>query len=310
MLEDALKRGVDHVAITGDIADEAQPDVLKGFLRELKEIGLPLGQKCTVVIGNHDVVPFGDATDPFGIFETHGGPFWPALKKAVLAGNFSPTKLVRRGIQASYDEVLKDIGRRRKRLLARIQKLEVDSALSPSAGYPLGKALSPTVSLAAIDTTAGADVDWTDLASGRLRKGEMKAVQRFFDAEAKPIRVLLMHHSPVATDVDSIDLPIKITTQDVANHFNKPNPFQATLFKEKFRLPLRFEAPRPRAARAMIVQAGATVVLCGHLHAQQTSFIKDRGKRCWVACASHCDGRYFIATIPLSGDPTYEKIKF
>ncbi|MCF8243037.1 MAG: metallophosphoesterase [Melioribacteraceae bacterium] len=55
LLEYGLKRGFDHLVITGDISDNAQEKDFNIFRKMLQTLGLLDSQKTSIVIGNHDI---------------------------------------------------------------------------------------------------------------------------------------------------------------------------------------------------------------------------------------------------------------
>ncbi len=55
LLKYAIKKGVDHIIITGDLSDDAQKDDFEALRKMFSELDILNSDKLTVIIGNHDI---------------------------------------------------------------------------------------------------------------------------------------------------------------------------------------------------------------------------------------------------------------
>lgn len=116
-----------------------------------------------------------------------------------------------------------------------------DARLFHNIAVPYGKRLSDDVVLAGLDTTCGSDSAVNEIATGQLPGDDLDAVKDYFDdhADARH-RIVLMHHYPF---------------DDFASDWEH--------------VPMHFVAPNARTVRSWLGWAGATTVLCGHIHEER-----------------------------------------
>ena len=114
-----------------------------------------------------------------------------------------------------------------------------DSAeLIRGAPYPFGKVLSEQAVLVGLDTTRNGKHDPREWTAGELPKEHVDAVERFFSEHSEALhRVVVMHHYPYRCNFVG------------GNTFNQ-----------------NFIEPEADTVREWLRAAGATLVLCGHVH--------------------------------------------
>lgn len=224
LVDDALAKGAEHLALTGDLVESGRMDVVEAFLRALKSRGFATADKLSVIPGNHDIFPASVRTLPSWERPTRIWEHFARLTRSTRVG-------------ASATELL---------------------AGSP---YPFGKVLTPEVVLAGVDTTRNGQYLPTRWAEGELPKEQRDAVTNFFaEQTSAKHRVVLMHHHP--------------WTEAFEHGWIEQN----------------FTTPPPKKVAAWLRTSGASLVLCGHVHAEDG--IKDRklGRRCRVFRAGTSGG--------------------
>lgn len=165
MVEDAIDKGVDHIAISGDLVETAETDVVEAFWYRLKALEWTGSDRLTIVPGNHDVFPF-------------------SAKKIGMPGR--PTT-------------------RWKRFCTIVRASRSGKAAQVLVGgqyYPVGKVLATGVVLVAMDSTRTAYAHqlkrWTlDSSGGEFPDHAADAAKTFFDNHRMAAhRVVIMHHYP------------------------------------------------------------------------------------------------------------------
>ncbi len=121
--------------------------------------------------------------------------------------------------------------------------------------YPFGKELSRKVVLAGLDTTRSETANLLKWASGEMDGNDIDAIGEFFDEHPNAVhKILLLHHYPFR-DFD---------------HYS-------------FAPEMEFVDPEPTVARNWIRWTGATLILCGHIHAFGRWKVLSRD--CYLNCA-------------------------
>jgi hypothetical protein len=124
-------------------------------------------------------------------------------------------------------------------LFARARRGPGSRQLLRGEPYPVGKVLSRNVVLAALDSTRNHQLDPRAWAAGELPEEHVDAVEACFAAHASARhRIVVMHHCPW--------LPLTVG--------------------EHAAFPMGMAAPGHKTAVKWLRRAGATLVLCGHLH--------------------------------------------
>lgn len=222
LFRDAISQGIDHIVLTGDIVDAAQVEVIGKLWGRLRRLGWSSGAKMTFAPGNHDIFPVTKR--------------WPFVNISRPTGNFRQvcniTGSCRRG-------------------------KNVEELGNP---FPVGKVLSESVVIAALDTTRNGQYMPTRWSEGELSAEHRDAMREFLDQHKdKAHRIVAMHHTP-------FDI-----FQSEDNRFN-----------------MNFMVPPPKAVREWLLACGATLVLCGHVHCETTR--KKIGRKCWVLQAGTAGG--------------------
>jgi 3',5'-cyclic AMP phosphodiesterase CpdA len=166
LVDDAVQNGADHLFFSGDILDDADPDLLKSFVRGLRKRNLDNSAMLTVVPGNHDLYPLG----------------WP------------PT----------LTDVLRTLGMTAQSNFERFARLTVwsrngDEAdeLLPGEEYPFAKVLRDDVVVVGLDSTICDTKLPTNWAAGELSEDAVDAARGFFNEHQNAIhRIVVMHHYP------------------------------------------------------------------------------------------------------------------
>ena len=126
--------------------------------------------------------------------------------------------------------------------------------------YPFGKVLSKDAVLAGIDTTRNGQSNPLRWAEGELPEQQRTAVTKFFSKHAKAKhRIVAMHHHPWDED------------------------FEEGWFEQRIgRVQKNFTTPPADEVRGWLRECGATLVLCGHVHAEDGIAKRQIGKHCQV----------------------------
>ncbi|NDJ15677.1 MAG: hypothetical protein EBY17_31645, partial [Acidobacteriia bacterium] len=141
LVDDAISQGADHLVVTGDIADAAQMEVVRGFIRHLKGQEWAGSERLTVIPGNHDIFP---------------------VSLRSLASLRRPTSLFQKFNQATSS------------------CRQGAEPLVAGEHYPFGKVLSPDVVIVGMDTTRNEQFGPHKWAEGELQEHHRAAVSDFF----------------------------------------------------------------------------------------------------------------------------------
>lgn len=158
--------------------------------------------------------------------------------------------------------------------------------LFSNAVLPFGKVIAPGVLLAGLDTTRNECWYPNESAMGELPEEDLNAVAEFFDEHESAVhRIVLMHHYPFNTPpVDLEVLGIKVGEADM--DFNEPDA--ATV-------------------RNWLEWAGATLVLCGHVHGDHDRTTKD-GVRVLCTGGGYPDSGYYQIDLKPNGKIVVENV--
>ena len=168
MVDDAVQNGADHLVFSGDILDDADARVLKGFVRELRARNLAHAAALTVVPGNHDIFPI----------------CWPPTLRSFA-------RTIGRTAQSNFD--------RFARLTAWSRRGDAADELFANAPYPFAKSLNDDVAVVGLDTTVRENRRPTSWAAGELPEEDIDAVAAFFRKRRNAVhRIVVMHHYPFA----------------------------------------------------------------------------------------------------------------
>lgn len=193
----------DHVILAGDLVDAAQLDVVEALRDVLKRLHCASSAKLTVVPGNHDIFPVSKR--------------WPFYRPSRPTTNWT----------------------RFCDIFARARRGANTRQLLRGEPYPVGKALSKEVVIAALDSTRNHQLDPRAWAAGELPEAHIDAVEQYFAAHAGARhRIVVMHHCP----------------------------WLAFAVGERASFPMGMAEPDHKIAVQWLRWAGATLVLCGHLH--------------------------------------------
>ncbi len=170
------------------------------------------------------------------------------------------------------------------RLTSWSRRGEEAEPLFRNAAYPFGKRIAPGVDLVGLDTTAQEARNPLDTAWGRMDEEDADAAQTFFARRKSVHRVVVMHHYPF-DDFSNVTFAMK-----------------GVAIKE---FQMRFTEPDAATVRNWLGRAGATVVLCGHIHDYRNKETKEgvrvvcsnssksegEDARCYSMVDLHADGR-------------------
>lgn len=116
--------------------------------------------------------------------------------------------------------------------------------------FPSGKVLADGIVLAGLDTTRNGRFDPRHWAEGELPDSHREAVSRYFSKHGHfALRIVAMHHHPTEELVWGDEL-----------------------------IPQNFAEPSPKQVHAWLKESGASVVLCGHIHAKSGIKRQNLGK--------------------------------
>ena len=167
LVDDAIAHGADHLVVTGDIADAAQMEVVRGFIRHLKGRAWAGPERLTVIPGNHDIFPISLRSRP-------------SLRR--------PNLLFQKFNQATS-------GCRKGA-----------ASLVAGETYPFGKVLSPDVVIVGMDTTRNEQFNPLKWAEGELQENHRAAVTDFFARHSQARhRIVAMHHHPWVENLEDSD---------------------------------------------------------------------------------------------------------
>lgn len=167
LVDDAIEQGADHLVVTGDIADAAQIEVVRGFIKHLKGRQWAGPDRLTVIPGNHDIFPVSRHS-------------FPSFRR--------PSCLFKDFAQATHS------------CRTGAERLVADGP------YPFGKVLGSDVVLVGMDTTRNGQFNPLNWAEGELEAHHREAVTEFFMRHAKAKhRIVAMHHHPWEEEVECGD---------------------------------------------------------------------------------------------------------
>lgn len=164
LVADAIEQGADHLVVTGDIADTAQMEVVRGFIRHLKGRQWATPERLTVIPGNHDIFPIS----------LHS---LPSLRRPSCL--FQEFDRATQGCRTGAEHLVAD------------------------GPYPFGKVLTPEVVLVGMDTTRNDKFSPLNWSEGELQEHHRAAVTDFFALHSKAKhRVVAMHHHPWEEEIE------------------------------------------------------------------------------------------------------------
>ena len=230
-LDRITARGVEHLAITGDLLDRWNPPLLEHILDLLAGRGLMQADRLTIIHGNHDLTSSGG-------YPRARSDLWRLVGRL-----WDPPPLLTARRRAFY------------RVIARRAS---SVALSPQSIKTVGFRLR----LAALDSVV---TPWRPVGISRgvmtLRHTEggipSGQIAWLADQRGSTPLIVLLHHYP---------LPIEPYEWKIGRAFGSRHPLLARLQKHHVAVRMEIDPDDRAAFWSAADSAGVSAVLCGHVH--------------------------------------------